>query len=511
MENKDTIIKTVEIDTERVFDDDETNNVSNVSEVKYVRGGTILAACSPDYEGVLEVPEGVEILGSSCFRFCSKLRKIILPSTLNVVSREAFRDMTGIQEFVVSPYNQIYSTSQDGRILFGDSQKILLKAASDIESYCVPDTVETIGGYAFQNCRNLKNIVLPDGLSSILVSAFARCSSLTSIAVPNSVEKMAARVFDCCTSLVEAKLSDSIKKLSLGVFSDCTSLESVNIPAMSKTIADEAFAGCVSLKSLYIPELVKKIDESAFVGCESLEVITVDDDNAKYSASDNVLYDKHQTKLIRCPSNYENFIVPELVSSIAKNAFNSCKNLKRVYLPPYLMKIEDYTFSNCEVLESIDIPNNVVAIKRGAFENCSKLEYINISAESSLRKIEDYAFYGCISLKKIFLPEMLGEVCSYEENGGGTFGECESLEEIDLPARIAYLNEAMFLNCKKLKTVIIPYNVQFLDSDLFFGCDSLEKVVLRNPKTEIEEGTFAPNVKIVVDEKTTYNKIYFEL
>ena len=49
MENKDTIIKTLEIDNEMVFDDDETNNVSSVSEVKYVKGGTVLTVCPPDY------------------------------------------------------------------------------------------------------------------------------------------------------------------------------------------------------------------------------------------------------------------------------------------------------------------------------------------------------------------------------------------------------------------------------------------------------------------------------
>ena len=69
----------------------------------------------------------------------------------------------------------------------------------------------------------------------------------------------------------------------------------------------------------------------------------------------------------------------------------------------------------------------------------------------------------------------------------------------------------MFVDCKTLKLVKIPYNVKFLDSDLFCGCNSLETVVLRNPDTEIEEGTFAPNVNIVIDENTTYNKIYFEL
>ena len=511
MENKDAIIEPMEIDNEMFFDDSETNDLSNVSEVKYVRGGTVLAACPSDYEGVFEIPEGVQILGTACFRYCTKLRKIIFPSTISIVSREAFRDMTGLLEFEVSPDNQLYSTSSDGKILFGDSQKILLKAASDIESYCVPETVESIGGYAFQNCRNLQNIVLPHNLRYILTSAFAKCTSLVSIELPDSVEKIAARVFDGCTSLVDIKLSDNIKKLSLGVFSDCVGLQAIKVPLMTKNIAEEAFAGCVSLRSIHIPELVKKIDESAFVGCENLEEITVDENNAKYSASDNVLYDKHETRLIRCPSSYDNFIVPELVSAIGKNAFNCCKKLKTVYLPPYLMRIEEYTFANCEALETIDIPDNVVAIKRGAFENCPNLEYINISESSSLRKIDDYAFYGCRKLKKIFMPEMLSEVCSYDENGGGTFGCCESLEEIDLPPRVDYLNEAMFVDCKSLKLVKIPYNVKFLDSDLFRGCNSLETVVLRNPDTEIEEGTFAPNVNIVIDENTTYNKIYFEL
>ena len=64
--------------TEQLFDTDGTPSAM----LRYACMGTVLASCSSEYEGVLEVPEGVEILASNCFRYCTKLTGIIIPSTL---------------------------------------------------------------------------------------------------------------------------------------------------------------------------------------------------------------------------------------------------------------------------------------------------------------------------------------------------------------------------------------------------------------------------------------------
>ena len=40
------------------------------------------------------------------------------------------------------------------------------------ESYSIPDSVTSIGNYAFLHCRNLKNIIVPNSVTSIGLGAF---------------------------------------------------------------------------------------------------------------------------------------------------------------------------------------------------------------------------------------------------------------------------------------------------------------------------------------------------
>ena len=54
----------------------------------------------------------------------------------------------------------------------------------------VPDTVETIGMYCFNNCPNLKKLQLSNNLKSIDYCGVFNCSKLTSLVVPKSVTEL---------------------------------------------------------------------------------------------------------------------------------------------------------------------------------------------------------------------------------------------------------------------------------------------------------------------------------
>lgn len=478
--------------------------------IRYACMGTVLTSCSTDYEGVLVIPEGVQILASNCFRYCKKLTGIVIPSTLEIISRDTFRNTTALSYFEVNKDNKYYSTSNDNDVLFDIEKQILVRASCNIEEYVVPETVLTIRHFAFHRSKALKKIHFPANLKEVFSSAFEGCTSLAEVSLPDTVTKIGRFAFGGCTLLKSMVIPCQVKKCSVGVFYECSSLENIHLPENLTSIDADSFAYCVSLREIYIPSAVKKIDSSAFQGCESLVNIVVADNNAKYSSDDNCLYDKYQTSLLRCSAEYETFIAPELLSDIQSYAFSGCMKLQKVFLPKYLLKIEDYTFGNCQKLDSIDIPENVIAIKKCAFENCKNLVSVNIAENSSLRKIGAYAFAGCEKLENINLPDILTDICDSGDNGGGTFSECTSLKEIDLPPKINYLNESIFYNCKSLTKVKLPYGLDYLDQDVFFGCDNIKTVILRNVNTTIEEGTFPENVDIIVEESQLYNKIMFE-
>ena len=509
--SRDEDIELRNIDEEDFYDElDQNEDIEQFFGLKFARHGKILSRVPEDFEGILEIPEGVEILANNALRSCYGITQIIIPSTFQIFARCAFRNSLINTSFSVSPDNEFFSTSQDGKSLFSEEGSILVKVATNIEEYIVPENVKKIGPFAFHNCKNLKNIVLHNDLSEIAASAFSGCRSLVDIILPDSIKKIGSWAFLDCISLESIHLPKELNKITTGLLSGCTSLKEIHIPETVKNISQEAFSNCSVLESIHIPLETKKIDSSAFQGCASLRFITVDENNKKYMAENNVLYDYHQTTLVRCSVDYEEFDISEYISTIESYAFSDCENLSKITLPQYLTAIKEYTFANCPKLESIDIPENVTKIGFGAFENCVSLKKITFHQFSHLKAVGPFAFAECSSLEEIQLPPTVTTIGTKAENGGCSFSGCESLIEMDIPAKVDFLNEAMFYNCKNLKKVIIPYNMNYIDQDLFYGCDNLEEVVLRNANTVIEDGTFDEKVKITI-ENQNINKIYFEI
>jgi hypothetical protein len=151
----------------------------------------------------------------------------------------------------------------------GDSA---FKSCSSLTSVTIPDSVTTIGDYAFYSC-SLTTVTIPDGVTAIGMTAFGSCP-LTSFTIPNSVTTIGDWVFEYCSSLTSATIGNKITAIGPGSFFQCSSLASVIIPNSVTTIGYEAFYKCFPLTSVTIPNNVTTIGNSVFNGCTSLTSIT---------------------------------------------------------------------------------------------------------------------------------------------------------------------------------------------------------------------------------------------
>ncbi|MBO5189283.1 MAG: leucine-rich repeat domain-containing protein, partial [Alistipes sp.] len=68
-------------------------------------------------------------------------------------------------------------------------------------SITIPNSVTSIGEYAFSFCKALTSITIPDSVIEIEIAAFWNCSSLTSITIPSSVTAIGSSTFEGCSSL----------------------------------------------------------------------------------------------------------------------------------------------------------------------------------------------------------------------------------------------------------------------------------------------------------------------
>jgi hypothetical protein len=65
----------------------------------------------------------------------------------------------------------------------------------------IPDSVSSIGDYAFVNCTSLTSAVIPNSVTWIGSGGFAGCTSLTSITIPDSVTSIGNGTFAGCANL----------------------------------------------------------------------------------------------------------------------------------------------------------------------------------------------------------------------------------------------------------------------------------------------------------------------
>ncbi len=209
-------------------------------------------------------------------------------------------------------------------------------------------------------------------------SAFADNTNLTSLDLTNltyltTFGTSAARG---CTKLTTAKLAKGTIKGS--AFRGCTALTSVSLSGVT-SIESTAFGYCTKLTSINIPASVTNLSAYFIDGSSALTTLTVDASNTKYSASDNILYNKDKTTLMR---------VPEGRTSVISTPFS-------------VTEIGPYAFESCSKVTSIDLMYGVKKIGTRAFRYCSGLTRVRIP--SSVTDLGDYLFSGCSSLADLYI------------------------------------------------------------------------------------------------------------
>lgn len=196
--------------------------------------------------------------------------------------------------------------------------------------------------------------------------------------------------------------------------------------------------------------------------------------------------------------------LPDTITIIDERSFQDCANIKEIELPNSLKLIGDFAFFNCQSLASITIPNNVEKIGSNAFRACSSLHTILLP--QNIRSIETYTFYGCSALKSIEIPQYVGKIDFY------AFSNCTSLRDITLPQRLTLIGARAFENCTSLIEILIPNNVRTINKFAFANCTSLERVILPSTLTKIGEDIFKDcsslkEILIPYGKKEYYKKI----
>ena len=116
---------------------------------------------------------------------------------------------------------------QDGIEMIGDS---CFNYCTGLKEVTIPDSVTYIGCGAFWCCNNLKEINIPDGVTYIGKDAFYDCESLEKITISNNIRYIGLDVFYNCTSLKNITIPNVFNYIDEFAFYGCKNLEKIYVP-----------------------------------------------------------------------------------------------------------------------------------------------------------------------------------------------------------------------------------------------------------------------------------------
>jgi len=212
------------------------------------------------------IPDSVETLGEAAFAYCSNLSEITLGESLTAIGSYAFSDCTSLTGVFITDIAKwcgiSFGSSNSNPLYYAHNLYLNGELVTELE---IPDSVTSIGNYAFRNCTNLTSVTIPDSVTSIGSYAFDDCP-IENATMPTSA----------ISSIPKDKLKTVVinggATISDDAFYNCTSLTSVTIGNSVTSIGNYAFSDCTSLTSVTIPDSVTIIGYYEFEYCERLMI-----------------------------------------------------------------------------------------------------------------------------------------------------------------------------------------------------------------------------------------------
>ena len=126
----------------------------------------------------LTLPNSVTSIGDFAFSLCSGLTELTLPNSLTEIGKSAFRGCSGLEKITVDRGNKRYdSWGNCNSIIDTEFNTLIVGCKNSV----IPNSVTSIGYYAFYGCSGLTELTLPDSVASIGDGAFICCSDLSKI------------------------------------------------------------------------------------------------------------------------------------------------------------------------------------------------------------------------------------------------------------------------------------------------------------------------------------------
>ena len=211
----------------------------------------------------------------------------------------------------------------------------------------------------------------------------------------------------------------------------------------------------LGIRRIILPDNITEFGEFAFYGL-TLETINIPSSLRKLGKN---CFDENRWLSVNP------LIIPEGVTEIPTQCFESCYKLKKVVLPSTIKTIGIFAFFDSSV-DDMNFPEGLDSIGYLSMHGARLTEVV---LPKTIRTIGNEAFADNVKLKRVVLPEGLTEIPDK------LFSECIELEQTVIPESVTKINKGAFDSCLKLKTNLPP-KLKWIGDGAFSSC-SLDSIV----------------------------------
>lgn len=333
------------------------------------------------------VMPGISYLSNNVFQDCINLSNILLPDTIVLVGKNSFAGTAYYEnknnwdnnalyiDSCLIEYNgtEVEYTVKEGTTVIGDNA---FKGNKKIKICNLPDTLLTVGNYAFHNTGLNTDLVFPENLMIIGDYAYHGVFA-KKVVMPDTVEILGECAFKN-SYVTEVDLSDSITEIPKECFDYCSKLQTVKLPKNLVYIGDRAFR-FGKIEEIKIPKGVEYIGSWAFNG-NNLSKIDFPDKYIvfNYDAFDQNAFDHDKDNWYKGGLYMDNYLmttdapvytleIKEGTKYIAGEAISGPGALSKLIIPDSVKAIGAKAFEGCDNLKSVEIPASVEYIGDAAF------------------------------------------------------------------------------------------------------------------------------------------------
>ena len=231
------------------------------------------------------LPSGLLELRDFCF-MSSNLESVTIPASVVAIDVYSFLHCFRLKQLL----GDSHFISADRKFLFDRDaffpMMLFFFAGRDDESYVIPDGIQAIENYAFENCDKLRSITFPSSIFFIAGEAFLGCDHLETVlgdhatkdhkgfmndghelqflvpnidddyVVPEEVTAIGDKIFASRQNLRSVTMGDQVTSLGNYVFSNCQNLKTIVLSANLNTVGYNPFEMDYALESVYFRSIV---------------------------------------------------------------------------------------------------------------------------------------------------------------------------------------------------------------------------------------------------------------